>query len=174
MYSWIFQEVIDNGAIDFPEPDTLGPRGVPWRWFLWKQGHRSCHRVGSRTRRNTFPKPLNGHFCPRKKWHFCLWRPSQIDPFYLPVDCELFQNLGVSFQQVRARKEEVLFHVVCSWGICPMLSFQSRSSVLCYCFQFRRILLFGYNCDSFLTWAISGRQVRFFFPIYNNLLSYCQ
>lgn len=71
--------------------------------------------------------------------------------FYLPVHCELFQNLGVSFQQVRARKGEVFFHVVGSWGTCPVLSFQSRSSVLCYCFKFRRILLFGYNCDSFLT-----------------------
>lgn len=56
MYNWIFQEVIDNSAIDFPEPDIPGPWGPPLRWILSKARPRPLHKGGVKHKEKNFSK----------------------------------------------------------------------------------------------------------------------
>lgn len=52
IYNWTFEEVMDNGDTDFPEPETLGPGGLLSRRSLDRIARAVARRGGKRGREN--------------------------------------------------------------------------------------------------------------------------
>lgn len=128
-------------------------------------GHRLLPGQGaSSTKRKTFPKPFNRHFCLFKHLCFCLWRPSQLDPSFLHGIYKLFRTPWSPSAGQGGGNERGPPVVYTLLDLVPCYFFLVEIIAVILLFHTERHFT-KYNCDSFLTCYY--RKIRkLFFTFY--------
>ena len=137
----------------------LGPLNHCWGGPF----ERPCTRVGSSTKRKTFPKPFNRHFCLKKNNVSVSEDQTRLTHFFPPCDLwAISESCKSPFDRSGMWKWALSSCVIFFANIqcCAIVS--NLETLKC---------LYVYNCDTFLTcyfWKMSKR-----FVVVYKIFSYC-